>query len=62
MLIYAFKALLILNVTDARGDMLQYLLIGIMLFKELWVYFECVKRAESKMRKERFHSKMNMGL
>ena len=47
--IYAFKTYVVLDISDPEGDRLQYILMGIMFAKELWIYFACVRRAERKL-------------
>ena len=62
LLIYGLKVWLIINVTQTVGDKMQYILMGVMFVKEVYIYFACVKRAEAKMSKESFDIRLKGGL
>ena len=62
LIIYGFKIWLIMNVMTDDGDAWQYVMIGAMIVKEVYLYFACVQRADEKLRREAFDSNLGTGL
>ena len=60
--VYAFKAYIVVDITDPEGDNLQYILMAVMFAKEIWIYFDCVRRAEKKLQHEKFNTGLSGGL